>query len=166
MILPEECSYGVLLVFYSVMIDSNSLSCGRYKQWDMKHGTWNSLKVINKHIYPLSANPTKWSNTLKQFVGKLLTNCLSMFDYFVGLALKGLKAPTFVMLSNSIHGWNPTLRKSTPFQSGLWNNPVWPLCYVTNIILALPCDLTVSWISPVIRWLLRAFSLFAMTSAV
>ena len=28
--------------------------------------------------------------TLKQFVGKLLTNCLSVFDLFVGLALKGL----------------------------------------------------------------------------
>ena len=33
----------------------------------------------------LSANPSKWSNTLKQFVGKL-----SVFDHFVGLALKGL----------------------------------------------------------------------------
>ena len=39
----------------------------------------------------LSANPTKWSNTLKQFVGKLPTNCLSVFDHFVGLALEGLK---------------------------------------------------------------------------
>ena len=39
---------------------------------------------------PLSTNPTKWSNTLKQFVGKLLTNCLSVFDHFVKLALKGL----------------------------------------------------------------------------
>ena len=39
----------------------------------------------------LSANFTKWSNTLKQFVGKLPTNCLSVFDHFVGLALKGLK---------------------------------------------------------------------------
>ena len=38
----------------------------------------------------LSANPTKWSDTLKQFVGKLPTNCLSVFDHFVGLALKGL----------------------------------------------------------------------------
>ena len=38
----------------------------------------------------LSANPTKWSNTLKQFVGKLPANCLSVFDHFVGLALKGL----------------------------------------------------------------------------
>ena len=40
---------------------------------------------------PLNANPTKWSNTLKQFVGNLPTNCLSVFDHFVGLALKGLK---------------------------------------------------------------------------
>ena len=31
------------------------------------------------------------SNTLKQFVGKLPTNCLSVFDHFVVLALKGLK---------------------------------------------------------------------------
>ena len=41
-------------------------------------------------INPLSANPTKWSNKFKQFVGKLPTNCLSVFDHFVGLALKGL----------------------------------------------------------------------------
>ena len=42
-------------------------------------------------INPLSANLTKWSNTLKQFVGKLPTNCLSVFDHFVGLVLKGLR---------------------------------------------------------------------------
>ena len=40
-------------------------------------------------IIPLSANFTKWSNTLKQFVSKLPTNYLSVFDHFVGLALKG-----------------------------------------------------------------------------
>ena len=40
---------------------------------------------------PLSANPTKWSNTLKQFVGKFLTNCLRVFDHSVGFALEGLK---------------------------------------------------------------------------
>ena len=42
-------------------------------------------------VNPFSGNPAKWSNALKQFVGKLLTNCLSVFDHFVGLALKGLK---------------------------------------------------------------------------
>ena len=38
--------------------------------------------------YPLSANPTKWSNTLKQFVG----NCLSVSDHFVKLVLSGLRS--------------------------------------------------------------------------
>ena len=42
-------------------------------------------------LNPLNAKFIKWSNTLKQFVGKLPTNCLSVFDHFVGLALKGLK---------------------------------------------------------------------------
>ena len=41
-------------------------------------------------INPLSASFTKWSITLKQFVDKLPTNCLSVFDHFVGFALKGL----------------------------------------------------------------------------
>ena len=41
-------------------------------------------------LTPLSVNPTKWLNTLKQFVGNLSTNFLSVFDHFMGLALKGL----------------------------------------------------------------------------
>ena len=41
-------------------------------------------------LIPLSANPTKWSNTLKRFVGNLPTNYLNVFDHFVGFALKGL----------------------------------------------------------------------------
>ena len=40
-------------------------------------------------INPLSADPTKWSNTLKQFVG-MQTNGSSVFDDFVGLALEWL----------------------------------------------------------------------------
>ena len=36
-------------------------------------------------VNPLSANPTKWANTLKQFVGNLPTICLSVFDHFVKL---------------------------------------------------------------------------------
>ena len=39
---------------------------------------------------PLRANPRNWSNTLKQFVGNLPMNCISVFDHFLGLALKGL----------------------------------------------------------------------------
>ena len=50
------------------------------------------FRVITKKINPLSANPIKWSNTLKQFVSNLGANCLSVFDHFVKLALKGLSA--------------------------------------------------------------------------
>ena len=46
--------------------------------------------VQSNNVNPLSANPEKWSNTLKQFVGNLTTNFLSVFDHFMNLALKGL----------------------------------------------------------------------------
>ena len=38
-------------------------------------------------LNPLSNNSTKWWNTLKQFVGNLQRNCLSVSDHFVGLTL-------------------------------------------------------------------------------
>ena len=49
-------------------------------------------KIHQTYVNPLCANPTKWPNTLKQFVGKLPTNCLSVFDHFVKLSLKVLTA--------------------------------------------------------------------------
>ena len=55
----------------------------------MNHKLKNIKVLSTPCLNHLSANPTKWANTLKQFVGKLPTNCLSVFDYFVGLALKG-----------------------------------------------------------------------------
>ena len=56
-------------------------------------------------LYPLSANSTKWSNTHKQFVGKLPTNCLSVSDHFVELARKGyirnkFDSPVTLVISN------------------------------------------------------------------
>ena len=33
----------------------------------------------------------EWSNTLKQLIGNLSMNCLSVFDQFVGFVLKGLR---------------------------------------------------------------------------
>ena len=57
--------------------------------------------VWRKLINPLSANFTKWPNTLKQFAGKLPTNRLSVFDHFVGLALKELKDEHF----DYLEGW-------------------------------------------------------------
>ena len=50
-----------------------------------------------KTLSTLSVNFTKWSNTLKQFVGTLPMNCLSVFDHFVGLALKGLSTAYWKM---------------------------------------------------------------------
>ena len=42
-------------------------------------------------LNPLSVKPTKWSNTLKQFLGdSRRVNHLNVFDHFVGLAVKGL----------------------------------------------------------------------------
>ena len=45
---------------------------------------------FNSFFNPLSTNFTKWSNTLKQFVSKLPTDCLSVFEHFMELVLKGL----------------------------------------------------------------------------
>ena len=57
-----------------------------------------------KHIITLSAKPTECSNTPKQFVD----NCLSVFEHFVWLALKGLTTikltaflPTFNQLKQN-----------------------------------------------------------------
>ena len=48
-------------------------------------------------INPLNANPTKWPNTLKQLVGKLPTNCLSVFGHFLNLTLKGLRVSYLIL---------------------------------------------------------------------
>ena len=49
------------------------------------------LFTLKRCLNALSANPTKWSNTLKKTRRLLPKNCLSVFDHFVGLALKGLR---------------------------------------------------------------------------
>ena len=54
--------------------------------------TSSAARMLN----PLSANPTKWSNTLKQFEFEL-TNCLNVFDCFARFT-KGLKNVTRAIL--------------------------------------------------------------------
>ena len=44
------------------------------------------LIVLDAYLMPIE----KWSNTLKQIVGNLPTICLSAFDHFMNLAIKGL----------------------------------------------------------------------------
>ena len=59
-------------------------------QIKMKFLEENKVSYTKLFFHPLSANPTKWSNTIKQFVTFWPTNSLSVFDHFVGFALKGL----------------------------------------------------------------------------
>ena len=54
---------------------------------------FSHFSKLMSQLNPLNAIPTKWPSTLKQFVGKLPMNCLSVFDHFVKLALKGLTPP-------------------------------------------------------------------------
>ena len=69
----------------------------KYKNMSWSNRNFHAWKVTLKYLVrrkavklnPLSAKLTKWPNPLKQFVGKLPTNCLSVFDHFVGLRLKG-----------------------------------------------------------------------------
>ena len=48
------------------------------------------FEEMNAAINSVNANCTKWSKTLKQVRKQYPMNCLSVFDHFVGLALKGL----------------------------------------------------------------------------
>ena len=65
-----------------------------WKVWKSNYQEMQILPLFHNSVAlvfnPLSANPTKWSNTLKQFVGNLPTNYLSVFDHFVKLAVKVL----------------------------------------------------------------------------
>ena len=45
----------------------------------------NNSNLIFTYLNPLSVKITKWLNTLKQFVGNLPTNFLSVFDHFCGI---------------------------------------------------------------------------------
>ena len=59
----------------------------------MKKNRPSYLKLSILFFNSLSANPTKWLNTLKQFVGNLPTNYLSVFNHLVKRVkrVKGLK---------------------------------------------------------------------------
>ena len=63
-----------------------AISVGIY-MLKLNNGNKNNLPNV---FNPLSADPTKMVKHT-QTIGKLSTNCLSVFDSFVGLMLKGLK---------------------------------------------------------------------------
>ena len=69
-----------------------------YENWYVTHPL--PKVIFDSYFYPLSANPTKWFKHT-QTICWLLPNCLSVFDHFVMLALKGL---TETMTSTLIIG--------------------------------------------------------------
>ena len=67
----------------------------------MEKSRLSSITIINL----LSANLKKLPNTLKQFVDNLPTNCLSVFDHFVKLALKELTLKDFMLTEFFSNRW-------------------------------------------------------------
>ena len=55
----------------------------------------------SKIVTPLNASFTKWSNTLKQYFGNFPTNCLNVFDHFVGLVATRLRFSIFTIVQNN-----------------------------------------------------------------
>ena len=58
------------------------------------------LDEVGDWFYPLSDNPEKWSNTLKQFVGYCRRIVWVSLTFFGGLALKTLKASANASLNH------------------------------------------------------------------
>ena len=59
------------------------LTLRNMKHIDIKGSPPNFTSNVN----PLSANPTKWSNTLNQFRRQQPTNCFSVLNHLLGLAV-------------------------------------------------------------------------------
>ena len=98
---PERrqwCRSGVFIVNFEHISRFSSVSFVKFERVNVSLKVGN-LDFSDNYYYKkaynfltlFSANFTKWSNTFTQFVGNFPTNCLSVFDHFVGLAFKGLK---------------------------------------------------------------------------
>ena len=74
------------LFLYPLKTSQNLCFFNIFRGYRKRPVEWNELMTVNL----FSDNPTKWSDTLKQFVGSFPTNCSCVFEHFVGLALKGL----------------------------------------------------------------------------
>ena len=91
------CLWGLTKLLEKTILQYSPTLAGWFLVIGTLRSKWlNALSLLQ--VNPLSTNPRKWSNTLKQFVGNLLTNCFSLFDHFVGLALKRLTIRLSVIL--------------------------------------------------------------------
>ena len=89
----NDTSYFFLSIFKPFIIKLNGLHITQFSRDSPFHSS--------SYFNPFRANPIKWSNTLKQFIGKLPTHCLIVFDDLMGLMLKGL--------TNHSQTWGPQL---------------------------------------------------------
>ena len=81
---------------------------------------WLLELVKTNCVNPLSVNPSKWVNTLKQFVGRLPRSCLYVFDHFVLLAQR-LRMSAFKFLCSSIEKTLDIKWKQRRLQSSFTN---------------------------------------------
>ena len=86
-LLNSNLKYFLLNLLWITSEGHDTKSCQNMAQMC---SVYLSYFYFSNYFNPLSASFTKWSNTLEQFVDKLPTNCLSVFDHFVGLGRKGL----------------------------------------------------------------------------
>ena len=87
----------------TIILNINNIKIRESQNVELLGLTIDNRLTFKDHINPLIAKFTKWSNTLKQFVGNLPTNCLSVFDHFLGLALKGLICYAVELVINFMH---------------------------------------------------------------
>ena len=89
---PPWVSFTFFILYKCYQIAQSPHVFNKYFQQFSIHSI---VLVLLGDFNALSADSTKWSNTLKQFVGCYPTNCFSVFDHFVELALKGLKESAY-----------------------------------------------------------------------
>ena len=100
---------------------------------------WVSRTLEDVVVNPLSDNPTKWSNTQK-IRRQQPTNCVIVFDHFVGLALRGLKIKYFWAALQLMRQLNSIHKKIPWFQL--------ELCLNAPMLIMLPCQLLQSLLDP------------------
>ena len=106
------------------------------------------------YLNPLRASPTEWSNSLKQLklsLGLLPMNCLSVFDHFMRLALKGLNMKmrsscVIQITQNTGKHWNERKHRYVVGEKccfGLPFSEVWTID--ANIVERITVDYTISF---------------------
>ena len=82
--LVVNISETFILLIKGIIWDKNVVVISNNRQEWQNYLIFNFCFERYEILNTLSTNSKKWSNTLKQ------TNCLGVFDHFVGLALEGL----------------------------------------------------------------------------